>query len=119
MHALKVHKVGNSLNLRLPKDAANTLRVTEGDTVYLTETTNGGYRVTPYDPDFERQMELAEKGMKAPHSRSGASHPLGTGSASGPRPHRPPMEQAPRSQAPFGVCSMEEYRNALRELAMK
>ena len=34
MHTLKVHKVGNSLNLRLPKDAANTLRVSEGDVVY-------------------------------------------------------------------------------------
>ena len=63
MHTLKVHKVGNSLNLRLPKDAANTLRVSEGDVVYLTETTDGGYRITPFDPEFERQMELAEEGM--------------------------------------------------------
>ena len=47
MYALKVHKVGNSLNLRLPKDVANTLRVSEGDVVYLTETTDGGYRITP------------------------------------------------------------------------
>ena len=64
MHALKVHKVGNLLNLRLPKDAANTLRVSEGDVVYLTETTDGGYRITPFDPEFERQMELAEEGMR-------------------------------------------------------
>ncbi|MDE0444514.1 MAG: AbrB/MazE/SpoVT family DNA-binding domain-containing protein [Gammaproteobacteria bacterium] len=64
MHALKVHKVGNSLNLRLPKDAVSTLRVSEGDIVYLTETVNGGYRITPFDPEFERQMSLAEKGMR-------------------------------------------------------
>ena len=64
MHALKVHKVGNSLNLRLPRDAANTLRVSEGDMVYLTETTDGGYLITPFDPEFERQMELAEEGMR-------------------------------------------------------
>jgi len=64
MLTLKVHKVGNSLNLRLPKDAANTLRVGEGDVVYLTETADGGYRITPFDPEFERQMELAEDGMK-------------------------------------------------------
>ncbi|MCZ0954513.1 MAG: transcriptional regulator [Rhodospirillaceae bacterium] len=64
MHTLKVHKVGNSLNLRLPKDAANTLRVSEGDVVYLTETTDGGYQITPFDPEFERQMELAEEGMR-------------------------------------------------------
>ncbi|MCY3820655.1 MAG: AbrB/MazE/SpoVT family DNA-binding domain-containing protein [Gammaproteobacteria bacterium] len=64
MYALKVHKVGNSLNLRLPKEAANALRVSEGDVVHLTETADGGYLITPYDPAFERQMKLAEKGMK-------------------------------------------------------
>ncbi len=65
MLALKVHKVGNSLNLRLPRDAVNLLRVSEGDMVYLTETADGGYRITPYDPEFETQMELAEEGMKS------------------------------------------------------
>jgi hypothetical protein len=25
---------------------------------------DGGYRITPYNPEFERQMELAEEGMK-------------------------------------------------------
>ncbi len=64
MHALKVHKVGNSLNLRLPRDAAGALRVSEGDVVYLTETANGGFRITPFDPEFERQMKVAEEGMK-------------------------------------------------------
>ena len=64
MIVLKVHKVGNSLNLRLPRDAVNLLHVSEGDTVYLTETADGGYQVTPYDPEFEQQIKLAEKGMK-------------------------------------------------------
>ena len=64
MHALRVHKVGNSLNLRLPRDAVGALRVSEGDVVYLTETANGGFRITPFDPGFERQMRIAEEGMK-------------------------------------------------------
>ncbi len=64
MLALKVHKVGNSLNLRLPRDAVSRLRVSEGDTVYLTESPDGGYRITPFDPEFESQMQLAEDGMK-------------------------------------------------------
>lgn len=64
MIVLKVHKVGNSLNLRLPRDAVRRLRVSEGDAVYLTETPDGGYQITPYDPEFEQQMKLAEKGMK-------------------------------------------------------
>jgi len=65
MHELKVYKSGNSLNLRLPKDAANSLRVAEGDTVYLTESSDGGFKITPYDPKFETQMEAAEEGMKS------------------------------------------------------
>lgn len=64
MYTLKVHKVGNSLNLRLPKDAVSALRVSEGDVVYMTETVNGECRITPFDPEFERQMEIAEKGMR-------------------------------------------------------
>ena len=64
MHKLKVYKVGTSLNLRLPKEAASALRVAEGDSVYLTESADEGYKITPYDPEFEAQMEVAEAGMK-------------------------------------------------------
>lgn len=41
------------------------MRLKKGDTVYLTETHDGGYRLTPYDPDFERQMAIAEEIMHA------------------------------------------------------
>jgi len=37
--------------------------VQKGDTVYLTEAPEGGYRIAPYNPDFERQMKLAEEIM--------------------------------------------------------
>jgi len=63
MLTLKVRKVGNSLGMVLPKEAVSQLRVEEGTTLYLTETPDGGYRLTPYDPEFERQMEVAEEGM--------------------------------------------------------
>jgi hypothetical protein len=36
------------------------LGVRKADTLYLTDTPDGGYRLTPYDPEFERQMRLAE-----------------------------------------------------------
>ena len=39
--------------------------VEEGDAVYLTET-HDGYRISPYDPEFSRQMELARK-VQAKH----------------------------------------------------
>ena len=60
---LKLRKVGNSLALIVPKHARQKMGVKEGDAVYLTETPDG-YQITPYDPEFARQMELAEKGMK-------------------------------------------------------
>jgi putative addiction module antidote len=57
---LKLRKVGNSLALIVPKHMREKMGVKEGDAVYLTETTEG-YRITPYNPEFSRQMELARK----------------------------------------------------------
>lgn len=39
------------------------LKVHKGDMLFLTEAPGGGYRLTPYDPAFERQMTLAEEIM--------------------------------------------------------
>ncbi len=61
---LKVRKVGNSLGVVLPREAARRMNVHEGDTLFLTETPDGGYRVTPYDPDFDVRMQKAEDIMR-------------------------------------------------------
>jgi putative addiction module antidote len=63
MIALKVTKVGNSLGFVLPKEVAARLKVEKGDTLYLTEAPDG-YRLSPYDPEFEAQMAAARKIMK-------------------------------------------------------
>ena len=63
MITLKLTQIGNSLGFVLPKEAASRLNVEKGDVVYLTETPDG-YRITPYDPAFETQMQSAEKIMK-------------------------------------------------------
>ena len=63
MFTLKVRKVGNSLGTVLPKEAVARLHVSDGDVVYLTEAPDG-FRLTPYNPDFERQMTVARKVMK-------------------------------------------------------
>ena len=42
MIALKVRKIGNSLGLVLPKEALARLKVSQGETVYLTDSENGG-----------------------------------------------------------------------------
>jgi len=63
MLKLKISKIGNSTGLLLPREALAKLRVEQGDSVFLTETPDG-YRITPYDPEFERQITLARKVMK-------------------------------------------------------
>jgi len=59
----KVRKIGNSLGVLLPKEAVQTLRVQEGDTLYLTEAPNGSLGITPERPGFKEIMALAEDGM--------------------------------------------------------
>ncbi len=63
MLAFKVTTVGASAGFILTKEAMARLKVQKGDTVYLTEAPDGSYRLTPYNPDFERQMALAEEIM--------------------------------------------------------
>ena len=60
MLAFKVTTIGASAGLILTKEAMARLKVKKGDTLFLTETPDGGFRLTPYSPDFERQMTLAE-----------------------------------------------------------
>ena len=64
MVKLKVRKIGTSSGVILPKDALSHLGVNEGDELFLVESP-GGYEVTPYDPEFETQLAIARKGMKA------------------------------------------------------
>ena len=63
MVALKVRKVGNSLGLVLPKEVVNRLHTKEGEEVFLIEGPNNTYRLTPFDPVFEKKMKKAEEIM--------------------------------------------------------
>ena len=60
---LKLKAVGNSTGVILPKDILAKLRVERGDSLYVLETPNG-IELTPYDPEFEQQMETARNVMK-------------------------------------------------------
>ncbi|MFN3389048.1 MAG: AbrB/MazE/SpoVT family DNA-binding domain-containing protein [Allosphingosinicella sp.] len=60
---LKIRKFGNSSGVLLPKELLSRLRVGEGDTLYVTDSPDG-VRLTAADPNFEAQMELAEKIMR-------------------------------------------------------
>ncbi len=60
---LKIRKIGNASGVILPREVLNRMHIKEGDHVYLTQAPDGSYRLTPYDPEFEKQMALGKKTM--------------------------------------------------------
>ncbi len=60
MVQLKVRKFGNSLGVILPKEVINRLQTGDGGPLFLIEASDGGYRLTPYDPAFEKKMKKAD-----------------------------------------------------------
>ena len=63
MHTLTVTTLGNSLGVVLPKEVTSRLELKKGDKIFLTKSPDG-YRITPYDPEFEEQMKAARSIMK-------------------------------------------------------
>ncbi|OHC83351.1 MAG: transcriptional regulator [Rhodospirillales bacterium RIFCSPLOWO2_12_FULL_67_15] len=63
MHKLKLRAVGNSTGVVLPREVLARLKAEKGDVVFLTETPDG-FRLTPYDSEFERQMKIARDVLK-------------------------------------------------------
>ena len=61
---VQLKKVGNSTGMILPRELMARLNLEVGDSFYVTLTPEGGIRFTPYDPKFERAMEVARRGMK-------------------------------------------------------
>jgi putative addiction module antidote len=63
MVKLKVRKVGNSMGTIFPVEFVKKMNLEEGDYLFLLDTPEG-YKVTPYDPDFEQAMDEYRKGKK-------------------------------------------------------
>ncbi|MCA9470194.1 MAG: AbrB/MazE/SpoVT family DNA-binding domain-containing protein [Nitrospira sp.] len=63
MTNLKVRRIGNALGVTLPKEVLTRLHLEEGDRLFLTQTPDGSYRLTPYDPEFEKQVTIGKKIM--------------------------------------------------------
>jgi putative addiction module antidote len=63
MTKLKITTVGSSVGVVLPKEVLSRLKVSKGDSIFLTESPDG-FRITPYDAEFEEQMSLARKFMR-------------------------------------------------------
>lgn len=61
---VQLKRIGNSTGFLLPKDLMARLNLSTGDKFNATVTAEGGLRLTPYDPDFERARQIARRGMK-------------------------------------------------------
>jgi putative addiction module antidote len=57
---LKVRRFGNSLGVVLPREVINRLQTGDGEPLFLIEAPEGGYRLTAYDPQFEKKMAKAD-----------------------------------------------------------
>jgi putative addiction module antidote len=60
---VEIKKIGNSDGLILPRDLMQRLDLKRGQQLHITELAGGGFQALPYDPDFEKTMDIAEEIM--------------------------------------------------------
>ncbi len=63
MTALKLTQIGNSVGVILPKEVLARLKLEKGDTLHLSSTPEG-ITLTPYDPNFDEQLEAGREFMR-------------------------------------------------------
>ena len=61
--ALKVTQIGNSLGVILPKEVLARLKVGKGDSLFVTELSDG-VTLRAYDDTFAQQMAVAREIMR-------------------------------------------------------
>jgi putative addiction module antidote len=64
MNTVKLTTVGSSTGIVLPKESLERLRAKKGDILHVIETPRG-IELTPYDPEFEKQLAAAEEVMRS------------------------------------------------------
>ncbi len=60
---LKIIQIGNSAGVILPKELMAALNVDKGHTITATSAPDG-FRLTPYDPAIEEQLEAGREIMR-------------------------------------------------------
>ncbi len=58
---IEIKKIGNSEGLILPKELMQRLDLKRGQRLHITELAGGGFQASPYDPDFEKTMEIVDE----------------------------------------------------------
>ena len=60
---IEIKRIGNSDGLILPRELMQRLDLKRGQQFHVIELAGGGFQVLPYDPDFEKTMEIADEIM--------------------------------------------------------
>ena len=65
MKVMKIEpkRIGNSTGFIIPRDVVIKLGIDQGKQFFLTETADGGIRISPHDPDFETAMQVVDEIM--------------------------------------------------------
>jgi putative addiction module antidote len=58
---LEIKRVGNSDGLILPRELMQRLDLRRGQQLHITELAGGGFQALPYDPDFDKTMEIVDE----------------------------------------------------------
>jgi putative addiction module antidote len=64
MTALKLTQIGNSVGVILPKELLARLKVEKGDSLFVSEATDGGVTLTPYDPSLAEEVQRGREFMR-------------------------------------------------------
>lgn len=60
---IEIKKIGNSDGVILPRELMQRLDLKRGQQLHVTELAGGGFQAIPYDPDFEKTMNIADEIM--------------------------------------------------------
>jgi putative addiction module antidote len=60
---IEIKKIGNSDGILLPKELMQRLDLKRGQQLHVVELAGGGFQVLPYNPDFDRTLEIADEIM--------------------------------------------------------
>jgi putative addiction module antidote len=60
---IEIKKIGNSDGLIFPRELMQRLDLKRGQQLHVTELPGGGLQLLPYDPDFEKTVQIADEIM--------------------------------------------------------
>ena len=58
---IEIKRIGNSTGVILPKELLTRLQLKQGQELHITELPGGGFQALPYDPEFEKTMEIVDE----------------------------------------------------------